>query len=425
MKINPVNITYIKLPAKRLFKSDKNATQNNNYPLSYNQVQSLKSTCLLGFGKNSFFPVYAIDKDGNAKKYEKRKDIENELNIDGSSISHCLNGKGKRVGDYTFVPARDIEEQNSDGSVDLKADVLQKAVDRFRTHIYAIDSEGKIIRFNSRKEAEEQLNMDGASITHCLNGKVNRVGNYTFLRGTELEKKDENGNYLLDEKQVSEAIKRFKKAVYAFSRDGNLKKFISPKFAEKEYSLTPHSVGDCLKNGAKITTHGYSFAKASDVEMFDDDGNMTLNEKIIDKKISDAKHKKIYAIDKDGNYLVFNSRKEASETLGVDATSITGCLKGKVKHAKGYVFVRANDIEEKNMTEEILRKKIREILDNADMKSKIYAINVKTREKTAFKNGREAAKVLNLDNSSVYKCLRGEAKTSGGYAFVSADISDT
>lgn len=421
MKISPNYFVYNKLQKTNSIPATFNSRpHSSNYMgLSLNQANAVKVQALYSqsFGKKENYPVYAIDIDGNAIKFDSRKDISDKLGIKGNAISNCLNGHLKKTDNYVFVKAADIEVQNNDGTVSLKPDVLKEFREILRTQIYAIDADGNILKFHSRKEAEDKLNLDGPSITHCLNGAVNKVGNYTFVRAKDLEKEDENGRYVIDEKKKSELLKRFKTAVYVFSQDGKFKKFNSPKQLEESYSLTPATVRKCLSNPKKKTGLGFAYARATDVEKYDENGNLVLNQGLIKSKVSDLKKPKIYAIDSHGNYRVFKSRKEAAEILGVDAPSITHCIKGKISQTGGYAFASAKDIEDIDATPDTINAKVKEIFESAGNKSSVYAINPKTGETVIYKNAREAAIELNLDPSSVYKCVKGEQKTIGGLIF--------
>ena len=137
----------------------------------------------------------------------------------------------------------------------------------------------------------------------------------------------------------------------------------------------------------------------------------------------------IYAIDEEGNYTKFSSRREAADTIQTDASSISMCLNGKRLRAGGHYFVFASEIEkiDKNgnvtVDTELLDKKILDIknLSKADScKKPVYAID-KDANLQRFESVREAASVLGGSDSNISKCLKGEQHLCAGYGYVYAD----
>lgn len=131
----------------------------------------------------------------------------------------------------------------------------------------------------------------------------------------------------------------------------------------------------------------------------------------------------LYAIDEDGNYRRFSSRKEASEALGVTEPTVIFCANGLLRGVKGRTIVKATYIESFDKgkivyNSELLKKFAAEAGKLSDRP--IVAIG-EDKKKRKYKNKASAAKSLNIRSDKISRCLKGEQKTTGGFRFVYAD----
>lgn len=207
-------------------------------------------------------PIYAIDEKGNYSKFATRKEAAETLKLDASSISACLSGKVNRVGTYTFFRADEIEEKNEKGEMIIPQTKINEALMNFKTAIYAVDKKGNYILFKSRKEAEETLQLDGPSITHCLQGKAKTVGGYHFFRANEL---DVNGDI---EEQLKTKIEKIlivqnESKIIAIFPDKTKKEYENARVAAKELNLDPSSIYKTLKGEFKATK-GITFIRKNE-----------------------------------------------------------------------------------------------------------------------------------------------------------------
>lgn len=104
--------------------------------------------------------------------------------------------------------------------------------------------------------------------------------------------------------------------------------------------------------------------------------------------------------DGNGEKLFFSSRKEAAETLGLNAGNISSVLSGKLRVAGLYRFECA-----------------RMDISHSGRSMSIVAENVETGEQIIFSSQNGAAKSLEVRQPNVCACLKGRLKQTGGYRF--------
>ena len=367
-------------------------------------------------------PIYAITVDGKYDRFESRKDASEQLGVSGSDISHCLSGKLKKVKGYVFARAKELEKILPSGAVVVDNIKFLELQSHFCEPIIAIARDGSLCRFDSRKEAAETLKLDAPSISSCLTGKVNRVGNYTFVRAVDVEKHNIDGTISFNQDLIDEKAKVFRQRdIYAVDEHMNYQKFSSQKSASEQLDFDISTLKKLL-SGESNSAQKYAFIRALDIEKSADDGEIVLDKAKLEELRNKFK-KAIYAVDSNGNYQRFESRKEASETLGLDDSSITHCLNGKVRTVGNYTFVRAIDVEKINEDGSISI-----VIDNnlfkKTLSKALYAI-AKDGSYTRFSSRKEAADTLKLDPPSITHCLNGRGKTVGGYIFVRASDVET
>jgi predicted GIY-YIG superfamily endonuclease len=135
----------------------------------------------------------------------------------------------------------------------------------------------------------------------------------------------------------------FKKAIIQLDEKGNIiDKFPSINRASKKNNISRTAIMHALKT--KTFFNGYTWVfKEEDfvpkVTSNTPNRNTTLSKK------KPSRSKKIARIDSFGNVKVFNSLKEASESLNACASSISRCCKGISLDYKNYIWRYFEDIE--------------------------------------------------------------------------------
>ena len=401
-------------------KKEIDNVQNHNKKVD---VLEYLSGCALSFQGRQPIPVYAIFKDGSYQKFNSKYHASVKLGINAGDISRETRRENKNKRNIILVEARKVEKKQADGTIIVDKTEIQKQLQKFKSAIYAISPDGEFIKFETRKEAAETLKVDAPSITHCLQGKAKTVKGYAFVYAKDIEKKDELGNVYVPKETIDLLLTFTKKenAIYSILPDGTYKKFNSQAEAQRFYKLFDNAVHKCVNEELK-TVQGMTFVRASEIEKCNAGGEKQVDEKKLEKYLKRFKSP-IYAVDEKGNYIKFATRKEAAETLHIDGPSISACLSGKTNRAGNYTFVRADEIEEKDEKGEIIipKAKIREILMN--FKTAIYAVDNKGNY-ILFKSRKEAEETLHIDGPSITHCLKGKAKTAGGYHFFRANEID-
>lgn len=118
---------------------------------------------------------------------------------------------------------------------------------------------------------------------------------------------------------------------------------------------------------------------------------------------------------RDGKAQHFISQQEAARQLGIDQSCINSVLRGKSRAAGGYYFVFERFFDEHNdyRVRNYQRRKI-----------PLKAINMTTGEVRIYSRAREAARDLNISESSISIILRGKAHTAKGWTFEDVDPED-
>lgn len=123
--------------------------------------------------------------------------------------------------------------------------------------------------------------------------------------------------------------------VVQFDLDGKyVNEYLSCSHAELETKIYRHGISDCARGVVR---------RAGDYQWrFKDECNGVAVESFI-KPIS-SKSKKIIQLDVDGDFInIFASVTDASKSLNISRTSISGCLTGKNATAGGYQWIYEND----------------------------------------------------------------------------------
>ena len=381
------------------------------------------------FTESNTQAVYAIDKDGFSRKFDGIRKAARELGLEAANISRCLAGEQKRVGEYTFVRAQDIEQTDKNMRVEIDSDKIKRINNESLEHasyvpIYAIDANGNIKRFPNKKQAAAKLGIDNSALSHCLLGRYNVIKNYAFIKADDVESVDSSGKLSLNYDLIREKYEQANKnAVYVVHSDGSFKKFLTQTDAAKELGLRRTKISACI-NGESNSVKGDTFVKASDVETFEN-GKVIVNKSILQKFANELQRKgtkAVYLFDRNGNYQRFGSVKEITESLKINETGIRECLSGKRVSTCGYRFVYANNFEnfDNNGNLVIDYNKIDDVsLDVCPALKKyfkkygrIYALRgVNTEE---FENIRQASRALGIDEKSIIYFLRTGRNYSDG-----------
>ena len=302
---------------------------------------------------------------------------------------------------------------------------------RKKIPVYALDEKGNYQRFNSKTDASKAIGVTTPEIVRSAENRFHRAGGYFIVNADELEKRNDNGEIIVYQKDIDEilAYRTINKAIYAIDKKGNYKKFQTISDASKELDIDRRAISSALSNKHK-TANGYFFVHANTLELSDENGNITVDSKKIKELIEKKPQHPIYAIDKQGNYIKFSNQDEASKSLGVSRQRIAQVLNSRNSTCSGYYIVSADKVESENNEGKVLidKAKVEEILikksiltrsRSAGMIKKVYAIDSKGNYRK-FNSRQEASMTLGVPVSAITNTIIGCQKTSHGLTFVNA-----
>lgn len=387
-------------------------------------------------------PFYAIDSNGEYKKFPGRKEAADELKINGSSITQCLNGKRNKAGGYVFMWAKDIEYTDNSGATAVdKAKISDKLnqinlsdpTEKTRKPVYAISADGNFHRYKSLTEAAKAIDGSDTNIAKCLKGKQNLVGNYGFIYADEIETVNREGDVIINIDSLQAKAEEVKKQIaqrviirpfYAVNKAGNYYKFERKSDAEASLNVLHSSIKKCL-DGERDSAKGFLFFYADEVESKDEQGNIILNFNIDKNKFDQRTPIPIYTIDAKGEIKKHPSLADAARYTGADRRNIDNCLSGKRETASGYAYILADELETINKQGEIcldnskLLEKFKQVIKNA-----IYIVD-KDGFYKRYNNGKDAAQDLGVSETAVIFSANGVLRGIKGHTIVKAAYIET
>ena len=308
-----------------------------------------------------------------------------------------------------------------------------------KTPVYSIDPKGNCKRYESKTQAAYDLGVTQPVVSRAASRKYYKAGGYVIVKPEEIESKDENGRVFVDNSKVKNVINRSaaSKGVYAIDREGNYTRYDSRTIASEELGIARNAINSVIA-GCQRTSGGYLFVDADKIEAEDEKGDMVVDKKKLNKamkrfEVVDS----VYAIDKDGNYTRYDSQTAATKELGVTRADVNNALLGKQITAKGYFFVKADEVEtydeegrgllDSAKLQVIFAEKTSLLNPAARGKRKpksIYAIDQNGRYRK-FNSRQEASEALGMSISSIGNVFSGFQNACHGLTFAFASELET
>ncbi|MGM9994548.1 MAG: hypothetical protein ACI37R_07465 [Candidatus Avigastranaerophilus sp.] len=161
MKVHPVNINFIE---QNIYTKSKDVRNNETKQLSSDAVWNyltVSGNYNMSFqGKTIAF--YAIDNDGNYKKYNSKNKAIQELGTNNALIIECLNGTRKKTAGHALVYADEIESIDEHGNVTIDTNKVKEIVcssfeEAEKTPVYAVDEKGRYGDFQILKTRQKNF----------------------------------------------------------------------------------------------------------------------------------------------------------------------------------------------------------------------------------------------------------------------------
>ena len=406
-----------KIPAKTISNCDPNSK------LAKIEDEDLLNTQLRYLLK----PFYAVDKDGNYRKFYLQKYVADALGIYKEKISDCLQKRIRSIKGYSFIYASEVESIDKEGNIVVDSDRLTGKT-KSDIGFYLVDKNGNYKRFETVEEAHKSLNISYSNILSCILGRQDKTSEYFFIKASDIEIENEDGTISIDETKLQEAMDILNKsAVYLIDKDGKYKRYSTRTEAGNAIGVSLQDISAAAK-GRKKTIHGYIVLNANEVEKISPDGTITVDEDKIQEAIKaageirtiDVSVNGFYAIDKDRNYKKFFSITDARNELGIQYMRILNCLLKLENMANGYVFALGEEIDIKN-EDGIPVPDLAKIEQKASYfeDKAIYAI-AKDGRCQKYTSQKEASEVLGIPLVNISRCINKKIKETYGYSFLFA-----
>ncbi len=326
------------------------------------------------FFKGKKNPVYVIDSYGNYMRLDSQNIAARVFGALKNSISQVVAGSRKKTAGLIFVPASKIEKYEGDtADFDTIQEIIKNAEkDNKKESIYAFRYDGSYKKYKSRNEVSEVLGVKSSKIKYTEKN-VKDLNGYIFIPAKNVEEKDEDGNISLNKSKVesilNEAFTKRKKPIYVISEDGNYKTFANQQEAGEYLGVSYQSINYAIGGDLK-TVSGKVVAGAGKVETRLEGGKVIVDSDKIEKLLTERIPKRkaaIYALKINGEYQRFASTVEASETLGISEKSIGEVLRKGAKTTGKYIFVYANEVEQKDKDGDIIldKNKMEKIIEKS------------------------------------------------------------
>lgn len=241
-----------------------------------------------------------------------------------------------------------------------------------------VDGNGVI--YQSINDAARQLDLSAPHIARVCRAEQPATKNHTFKFYDEINIPEE---WVEEAKGLLAEARKYNKVV---DHNGNVYK--TTGHAASKLGLDVRNVS-AVCAGTRRSTGGYAFMYIDDTKSSDD-----LKKQLDDPRLT-------VIVDQNGKE--YSSLEEAATMLDLDSSSISRVISGKLKSTGGYTF-----------------KKISDRISIAEMKNKlgfVYSRPIVDQNGVEYPSVKNAAGVLNLQESTIHRIIRGKLKSTGGYSF--------
>lgn len=234
--------------------------------------------------KNSkTMPIYAIDYDGNIKRFSSQAQAAREYNLNVNRVSNVVMKETPTTAGIVFVDAQEIERRDDTGNVilgengepEVDYNTVLKQLKRFSQSccvpFCTIDYLGNINRFQSPQDANDKSAYTLSVISRNINSNK-PLGRNVFVCENDIlyrdkfgkTKKDLQGHYIYDIRKINEKLSAFE---YAKAKPIKVKdlatgiemKFDNSSHAAKVLGMSKQLVHKYLKNPRFCTTYLFDY----------------------------------------------------------------------------------------------------------------------------------------------------------------------
>ncbi len=249
--------------------------------------------------------IYAIDKNGNYKKFPSQAEASKQLGIERRAISSAISGNNRTAQGYFFTYADKIESKDNNGNAVVDDEKIKELIcDKPLHPIYAIDKQGNFKKFSNQFEAAQNLGISRQRISQVLSSATSSCGGYYIVPADEIETKNEEGKVSIDKTKIENLLAekrilaRYRSAgtvkkIYAIDSNGNYRKFDSRQIASETLGIPVSTIGNVVI-GCQKTSHGLIFVNASEIEKVGENHEFVVDDEKLKKILKQRFPKTIF-----------------------------------------------------------------------------------------------------------------------------------
>ncbi|MBR5305202.1 MAG: hypothetical protein IKU37_10285 [Candidatus Gastranaerophilales bacterium] len=295
--------------------------------------------------------VYLMGYYGNIQLIETSELMAEKLGVKNCNTTYLRHKKFHVMNGYSYLFACDAKNQNSNGTISLEKEELQKMSevfsDAYSMPVYSINCLGELIRYNNAREAQEQLGLTRI-YTH---GTRNSSKNLYFIPANDIEIRDENAQIVFDKNGRPKIdYSKLDKFIESMPESGNFPVFVVDFSGKATYvesldhitCVSKNTLLKCIKEERPMQ-NGYLILKArlyvkrndAHLAQRDENGDLIADEEKIRKTAKEKFNKGRVSVVKLTNLqtnetIEFYSTGEAARFLGVTKQAINYSNKHKV-----------------------------------------------------------------------------------------------
>lgn len=192
-----------------------------------------------------------------------------------------------------------------------------------------------IAEYRSITEAGNAVSGNPNNIAYCCKNNQKTSSGYIWRYANDVLTQEHINWCNFREPSLNVRVNGF--SVSQYKRNGEfVKEYRSVKEASRSTGIIDSNISSCCKRSTK-TAGGY-------IWRYTDDMLTDLDLDWCNKHEHPSARKQVGQYTEEGELLeIYDSIAIASKITGIDASSISKCCKGKIKKAKGYVWVYADD----------------------------------------------------------------------------------
>ena len=352
----------------------------------------------LGYHYQKYYNIYATHiNTGVQLHFNSLKEAGKFLHIQASKIEELLsNPHASNPTQYVFY----TKDYSDDNYVKFLAKCYNPALSQAIPIVGMNINTGEILHFKSIKQAEHQL--VNQSVRPYMQGKVKSAKDWVFCKESEYTKK------LLQQKaKEAKPHNNFEIVILNCKTGESFKTSSDVKTLAKRYKVSDTTIRNQLNHNA-LSINGQQFIYA-------DKYNEDLKQVFMESYKKKQRGKAVYAINIDTLEITkYESATDAAEKLGISRDQILSVIRGNSNQTHRYAFSYENYYSKYRMYQLAYFGKYGKAgfpVSSVDSNGK----------QTFYPAVKEASKQTGVTRNNIFKVLRDEHGSAGGYNWFKED----